>query len=71
MTVTWNEAVANSGRSAWRLDTEGERISECLQWGKPFMRRHFGKDYPAIRWNDGVSEGWIGLDRLTLEWESE
>jgi len=71
MTVTWDEAVANSGRFAWQLDAEGKRNGPVLQWGKPFMWRHFDKNYPAIRWSDGVSEGWIELDRLMLEWESE
>lgn len=71
VTVTWAEAAANGGRFAWRLDTEGKRRGECLQWGKPFMWRHFDKEYPAIRWSDGVSEGWIELDNLTLEWDGE
>ena len=71
MTVQWDEAVANSGRFAWQLDAEGKRSGPVLQFGKPFMWRHFDNEYPAIRWSDGVSEGWIGLDNLTLEWESE
>jgi len=35
------------------------------------MWKHFGKEYPAIRWSDGVSEGWIELGNLTLEWDGE
>ena len=71
VTVAWAEAAANGGRFAWRLDTEGKRSGECLQWGEPFMWKHFGKEYPAIRRSDGVSEGWIELDNLTLEWDGE
>jgi len=71
MTVTWDGAVANSGRFAWQLDAEGKRNGPVLQFGRPFMWRHFGKEYPAIRWSDGVSEGWIELGNLTLEWDGE
>jgi|AntAceMinimDraft_1070359.scaffolds.fasta_scaffold02023_6 hypothetical protein len=69
--VTWEEAVANSGRYAWEIDANGERKGYGNNWGQPFMWKHFDKSYPAIRWCNGVSEGMQLMEGLTLEWECE
>ena len=69
--ITWEEAVANRGRFAWRLDHNGERSGELLQWGQPDLATIHGRVRPTIMWSNGFTEMSIRMEGLKLEWYSE
>ena len=71
MMVTWEEAVANSGRFGYRLDDDGNRIGYPLQFGEPFIWRHLSGERECMRWCNGVSEGFVVLERTDIEWVVE
>ena len=69
--VTWAEAVENSGRFGYRLDGDGNRVGYPLQFGEPFIWHHPARDSECMKWSDGVSEGFVVLERTDIEWVVE
>lgn len=64
--MTLEEATKNSGRFGWKLNSKGERVGMCLQWGEP--HKVHGEWWLSS--SNGVSEYAEPLEGLRIEWEA-
>lgn len=68
MSVSWKEAVANGGRFGYRLDEDGKRVGHPIQFGEPFVWQHAAGSRECMKWSNGVSEGFVVLANVSVEW---